>query len=48
MQYWLRLTSADDVALPAFAAVRRAAAQLLLTAGCRPCSNRSISPDPQQ
>jgi len=26
--------SADDVALPAFAAVRRAAARLLLTAGC--------------
>ena len=35
-------TSADNVALPAFAAARRAAARLLLTAG-PPCSNRFIS-----
>jgi len=33
-----------NVELPAFAAARRAAARLLLTAGRRPCSNGSTSP----
>jgi len=32
------------VALPAFAAVRHAAALLLLTAGCPPAVQKSISP----
>ena len=36
-------TTADKVALPAFAAACRAAARLMLTAG-PPCSNRRISP----
>jgi len=37
-------TSADNAALPAFAAARLTAARLLLTAGRRSCSDRSISP----
>jgi len=36
--------SADSVTLPAFAAARRAAAPLLLTAGLQSCNDRSIYP----
>ena len=48
-KHWERVcvqarTAAVNVTLLAFAADRRAAARSAVAVGCRPCSNRSISP----